>query len=85
MITEIILRMFRSVLQIALMLLPNSSPLPIQIQSSLNSMSTYFNYANKLLPIDTIFVIIGLGLLFESTILLFKLVNFAINKLRGSG
>jgi hypothetical protein len=65
-------------------LLPTGEP-PIQIQNSLDFLSTSFSQANQFIPMDTALTILGLILTYEAAILSFKFVNFALNKFRGSG
>lgn len=85
MITEFLLILFRDILLTGISILPNADALPSGIQNGFTLFSNYFNMADKLFPVSTIFQIIGVGLSFELGILLFKVINFAIKKLRGSG
>ena len=59
--------------------------LPSSVNDAFQTVSIYFQKANAIFPIDTIFTIIGLVLAIESGILAIKLINWALNKFRGSG
>lgn len=85
MITDLLLIMFRSILDAMIFLLPNASGLPTEISSAVVSFAPYFSKANSFLPVSTVFSIMALVLVFESGILLFKILNWILNKLRGSG
>lgn len=85
MIFEVVLNLFFLVFSSAINLLPAGSALPSDISSALSSFSSYFSMANSFLPVSTLFSIVALGITFEAGILIFKFVNWSINKLRGSG
>jgi hypothetical protein len=85
MITEFLLILFRDILLTGIAILPNAGPLPSGIQNGFSLFSNYFNIADKIFPVSTVFQIIGIGLTFEAGILFFKIINFTIKKLRGSG
>lgn len=85
MITSAIIGIILDFMTFIFNLLPDSQDLPSNISSSLSLFSSYFSQANTLFPVSTMFQILSLGLTFEAVILLFKLTNFLLNKIRGSG
>lgn len=85
MITELLLIMFNNLLRFTISLFPNAQTLPTEITSALVTFDSYFDKINSFLPLDTLFVIISLILTFEAGILTFKILNWVLNKLRGSG
>lgn len=66
-------------------LLPNFDGLPENVASAFDNVSTLLNQANYYFPVDTAFTIITLIVTFEAGIFLYKMINWVINKLRGSG
>jgi len=84
MIINYLLDGFLGIMNFFINLLPTGNP-PEQIQNALDFLSTSFQKANQLFPMDTALTILGFILTYEAAILSFKFVNFALNKLRGSG
>jgi len=85
MIADILLNTINWVVQFFISLLPNSGELPDGITNAFSTFASYWNMANSILPMNTFFSIIVLGLAFEAGYLTFKLINFVVNKVRGSG
>lgn len=85
MIFNIIIGILISVLLFFISLLPDGIPLPTIISDSFATLSTYLGQANTFFPIDTALQIIGLGIVVELSIVTFKMFNWVLNKIRGSG
>ncbi|MFA6376664.1 MAG: hypothetical protein WCX69_04670 [Candidatus Paceibacterota bacterium] len=66
-------------------LLPTPSALPSGVNAALTAIGAFFQKANAMFPIDTVFQIFGLVVTIEGGILAFKLGNWAFNKFRGAG
>lgn len=84
MLIEFLLNVFEAVFSRILSILPTGS-LPSEVSSAFTTIATYFQKANAILPVDTLFTLIGLTLTIEFSIVLFNLANYVINKIRGSG
>lgn len=85
MVLDLILYLFFLFLLEVIDLFPDAVALPSAIDSSLTLIVPILSQLNSILPIATIFVIFGLYLTIEGGLLLFKIINWIINKLRGSG
>jgi len=85
MITNAILFIFFTFLGAVTSLLPSYSGLPDDLETAFNSIGTYLNQANVIFPIDTLFDCAVILVSVEFAIMTFKLLNFVINKVRGSG
>lgn len=66
-------------------LYPQMETIPSAFDSSVNFLMPFFNMADSVFPISTVFQIFLLYLTIESGLLIFKLFNFLFNKFRGSG
>jgi len=66
-------------------ILPDVSALPSGITNAITKLSDSIGLLGWLLPFDTLFQIVTLGLVIEGAIFLFKWVNWIANKIRGSG
>lgn len=84
MIVEAIVLAITNILNYAMGLLPSAENTS-SISAAMSAAGTYFAKANTFLPIDTLFAIISLIILIEAGFITFKLVNFTIKKIRGSG
>jgi hypothetical protein len=84
MVLEAIISLFVFVFGGLLSLLPTVS-IPSNVNDAFTTFATFFHKANAVFPMSTVFTIIGLTLAIESGILLFKIANYIINKIRGSG
>jgi len=85
MILDLLLNILYYLLSAVLIIFPNYNGLPTQIISALDTVQIYLQKANSFLPMDTLMIILGLIFTFEAAILTFKLVNYVLNKVRGSG
>jgi len=85
MITDLLLNMLYVLLSGIASILPVSATISPNVASSFSTMAVYWNRADVFVPMDIRFVIIVLILAIETGILGYKLINWAINKLRGSG
>lgn len=85
MIFQFLINIVFDIINAVISVLPDPDELPGGISSAFNTIATYFHKANAILPVDTMFTIIGLILSVEAGVLLFKLSNWVINKVRGSG
>ncbi len=84
MVLEAIINIFMFVLGGLLSLLP-SVAIPTNVDSAFTTFATFFHKANAIFPMDTVFAIISITLTIETGILTFKVANYIINKIRGSG
>lgn len=85
MITNALLLIIYYTLAIFLNLLPISRGLPPDMEAAFNTLITEAVKWNNLLPVYQLFLILGIVFSFETGILLFKTINWIINKIRGSG
>jgi len=85
MITGLIINFFYILLFNLLAFLPDSQGLPSAVASSFTSLSGYAHAWDYIFPIYTLLYILTLSALFHVGILGFKIVNWIINKVRGSG
>jgi len=68
-----------------LSLLPNSSGLPDEVASSIEYVFDTARSMSDVVPFDTLLTVLVLALLVQSAIFLFRLINWTLNKFRGSG
>lgn len=85
MITSVLMNLFLTCISFCFSFLPDSDSLPSQISDSLLVFASYFNKADSLFPVSTVFTIIALGVSVELALFFFKLINWVLNKIRGSG
>jgi len=85
MITEAILLILYTFLSGVLYLLPTTGDLPQGISDALDKVSPYIGLGNNFLPFDTLFTILGIWIGIQVALFSWKALNWAINKLRGSG
>jgi uncharacterized membrane protein SirB2 len=85
MITGFLLWILYQFFSLVIYVFPNFGGLPTQMTDALNAMQTYLQKANSILPVDTMLVVIGIALTFEAAVLTFRLTNYIVNKVRGSG
>lgn len=85
MILDTILYIFFTFLIYVFSLLPPMTNIPVAFDESLNFLVPFFNQANSIFPISTVFTIFLLFLTIESVLLIYKVFNWIVNKLRGSG
>jgi len=82
MITTFFLTVLFSFLGLVLGLLPTGS-LPTAITTSLEFIVGYMNTFNFFFPIQEIFVLLGVALLFELALQIFHFANWIYHKIRG--
>lgn len=63
--------------------LPPFNGLPIGITTGLTTMQTYWNNANNLFPVDTVFQILALTVVIEIAIFFWRGSWFTYNKIPG--
>jgi len=84
MITSILLTIFSVILMGFVFVLPTAT-LPSYVTATLATVGGYFNLFSWLFPMDTLFLIVALGLTIEGTIQVFRWSVWLYNKIRGSG
>ena len=83
MITNAILVLFRSVVEVFLNLLPPLSVLPAGVNMALESFADiYSSWASVITPLDTFITLLSFVLLFEYYNLLLHFTLWVINKIR---
>lgn len=85
MITETILYLVYQAISSAINLLPNFSGIPDSASSAFNTGIAAIKSMGLFLPVGTLFTVLALIVSFELGVLLYKIVNWVINKTRGSG
>lgn len=76
MITEIILNIFYSVAAFILYLLPESQEFPDALNTAMTNIASYYDKANTIFPVDTLFQVIGIALTIEAAILVYKIIDY---------
>lgn len=76
--------MFYSVFSTMISFLPDSNGLDPDIQNSIINVWGYIKAYSYILPVSSMFIVLGLALSFHLSIFLYRLVNWVIGKLRGS-
>lgn len=85
MIIDSVLYIFLRILEEIFNLLPEMVSVPEKFDDSITFLLPFWSMANSIFPISTIFQIFLLYLTIEGGLLLFKIFNWIVNKLRGSG
>jgi len=89
MIIGTILYIFGTFINALLSLLPSSpvagGGLPTEVITAIASVYSWINAFSFLFPVDTLFEVLTLAIGFYVSIFFFKLINWIINKVRGSG
>lgn len=83
MIADIILKSMAWVMGVVFSWLPTAPELPSEIWSSWEFMEPALIKANTIVPVTTMFQILGLILVFEISVVLFKVGIFTIKLIRG--
>jgi hypothetical protein len=85
MITQAIIQVFQAIINGILNILPSgtSHPIPSQITDAFSLFAGFFQKAEALFPMDTVFTIIGLTFLIEGSILVFNIADWLYDKIRG--
>jgi len=85
MITTALLYFFYAGIYFFLLLLPTGGDLNSNIATALDEFATYWNMLDSVMPVGTLFTVLLLYLAFETIILSYKVINWIIKKIRGSG
>ena len=85
MITSSILYLFNSVFSFLISLLPEAV-LPIEISNAFNFvLSHYLNFATLFPFLNTLLIIISLGMTIELTYVTYRGITYIMNLIRGAG
>lgn len=85
MIIDLILYLFLQIILQVLDLLPPMTDIPTDFSNAINTFIPIISQLNQIMPVSTIITIFLLYLTIEGGLLLFKMFNWILNKLRGSG
>jgi len=85
MITTALLYFFYAGIYFFLQILPTGGDLNTNITTDLDEFAKYWNMLDSVMPVGTLFTVLLLYLAFEAIILSYKVINWIIKKLRGSG
>jgi hypothetical protein len=85
MITNALLWIFFTFLASVVSLFPLYSGMPVSFDSALSTITPYLNYINNFFPVDTLWSVLSYLFIFYTGLLSFKILNWIINKVRGSG
>lgn len=85
MITNILLLILNTFLYFIIDLFPDFTGLPTGISTTFTTIQTYFGYLNKLFPIDTLISALAILLTFDIALVSYKIFNWIVKKVRGSG
>lgn len=85
MITNVILIVFYSVMSFIVGLFPSWGGWPESMETVLTTIGQNLGTLNKLIPVDQILIILTLMLTMEFGYKTAQLINWILNKLRGSG
>lgn len=85
MILDTILYIFLLLLLEIFDLLPAMETVPSNFDSAITTIVPIFSQLNSIIPVSTVITIFLLYLTIEGGLLVFKIFNWIINKLRGSG
>ena len=85
MITLQLIKIFSGLVNFLLSILPTADAIPSEINQAFSLVAGFFKKANAIFPVDTTFTIIGMIITIEAGILVFKVANWGINKIRGAG
>lgn len=66
-------------------ILPDYSGMPTEINTAINALKSGIDTLGFVLPFDTLFQIVAIGLTIEGAIYAFIWSNWLFNKIRGSG
>lgn len=85
MITNFFLEIFVYLIDQFLLLLPSCDPLPSGISAAIASILGYYDYLNSFLPIDTLMLAGSVFIIIQGSLWVVFMLNWVLNKLRGSG
>jgi len=80
-----ILSVLIGLIRVLIFFLPNFNGLPIDQQSAVAPWVTALAKANSLVPIDTVLAVISIVFVIETSILLFRLVEWVWSKIFPTG
>lgn len=84
MITGAFFTIFFALINVILNILPTAT-MPSGVDSSLSWLFTSVSPFNFIIPFTTLFYLVGIVLMIEAFILSFKMSDWVMNKIRGSG
>lgn len=84
MITQFFLYLIFAVIDISITFLPDVT-IPAQITDVLTTVFNSLHYLDLILPMSDLLMVLQLFLACELAILIFKIVEFLYNKVRGAG
>jgi len=84
MILTFLITLFNTFVLTIISLLPLSNGLPATVQNVITSFWTSLTNWSFMLPIDQIFIVLGIAIGFHAIIFLFNTVMFLIRLLRGN-
>jgi len=85
MIVSFFLYIFGSIVSGILLIFPDSGGLPDEVSDSIEFAFNTARSYSELVPFDTLLIILVLSMLVQAGFLLFKVLNWVVNKVRGSG
>lgn len=85
MISSAIIRIFGFIAYAVASVLPASAGLPTEIATAIQGLAASAAEWNYFLPLDTMYTVAILAFLVEAALLLFRMVNWTVNKIRGGG
>jgi len=85
MITDLLLSLGYTILSGLLLLFPHFGGLPSAMTDALTNGFHWLHSLNYIFPIDVLLTILGLVFAFEIALKFFQIINWTINKIRGSG
>lgn len=78
MITDAILGLFWIVMEFFVTLLPTSDGLPSQFETSLQNLFDVVWGFNEILPVDTLFAVLGIVVAFEAGVYIYRFVRWLL-------
>lgn len=85
MIVNILITIFVGMMTGLINLLPAYPGMPTPVHNAITTVTGWLVGLNDMFPMDTLYAILALTIAFELGIMTYKLVNWTINKTRGSG
>jgi hypothetical protein len=85
MISSILLIIFYSFLSFVIGFFPSWDGWPTAMEDTITTLGVNLGILNKIFPIDTILTILGIMFLLEFGYQNYRIINWILNKIRGSG
>lgn len=85
MILDLVLLAILLLLKVIVSLLPSSTGVPSDVSTSITNIFSSAHSFDGILPVYELIVVLKYVLVFEAGVLLWKLINWVLNKTRGSG